>query len=152
MNKLSAYLNILKSKIPESEKLNLAVSKSSVGWHIEHTILATIKIIEALKKSNPAEYKWEFNLSRLYVYSINKIPRGRGKAPKSVLPADEITAETLKSSIVIAKIKIEELNNLNPNNYFVHPYFGKLNLKHTIKFLNIHARHHIKIIEDIAAK
>jgi len=48
-----------------------------------------------------------------------------------------------------AKIKLEELRELNPQQFFNHPGFGNLRLKKTIQFLEIHTQHHLKIIEDI---
>ncbi len=75
MKKLNTLLMLLESKIEKSEQINLRVSKSSVGWHIEHTLLVINVIIAGLKNSNPGEYKWKFNLSRLFVFTFNKIPR-----------------------------------------------------------------------------
>jgi hypothetical protein len=149
MDKLLKLLNELESKIPNSKRLNLSVSKSSVGWHIEHTLMTTIEIIKALKNSKPQNYKWKFNLTRMYIYAINKIPRGKGRAPESVLPKGTIVADNLIKNTQVAKLKVEELSDLHSNNYFEHPYFGKLNLKPSIKFLKIHTKHHIKIINDI---
>ncbi len=149
MDKLLKLLNELESKIPNSERLNLSVSKSSVGWHIEHTLITTIEIIKALKNSMPQDYKWKFNPARVFVYAINKIPRGKGRAPQSVLPKGLIVTDNLSKNIQVAKMKVKELSDLHSNNYFEHPYFGKLNLKPSIKFLKLHTRHHIKIINDI---
>jgi hypothetical protein len=151
MQALLSLLNTLETKIPYHEKINVSVSQSSVGWHIEHSLLAAIRIIAVLKKSNPDEYKWIFNFPRLYVYTLNKIPRGRGKAPQSVQPAGEITRQTLTDSLAVAKQKVAELHSLHPRSNFMHPYFGKLNVKATIKFLKIHTQHHLKIIDDIVA-
>ncbi|MEO6221462.1 MAG: hypothetical protein ABIO81_13600 [Ginsengibacter sp.] len=149
MEKLLNLLTELESKVPNSEKLDLSISKSPVGWHIEHTLMTTIQIIEALENSNPQDYKWKFNLPKVFIYAINKIPRGRGKAPKSVQPKGAIVTDNLKKNILVAKMKVKELTNLDSNNYFEHPYFGKLNLKPTIRFLKIHTKHHIEIINDI---
>jgi hypothetical protein len=55
----------------------------------------------------------------------------------------------LKDSIAKAKENIASLASAQKNHYFEHPYFGKLNLKPTIKFLKIHTKHHLKIINDI---
>ena len=83
-----------------------------------------------LEKSNPAEYKWKFNKWRVIVLSFKTIPRGRGKAPKTVMPEGEITIESLKQSFEKTKSTIHKIETLEPNNYFKHPYFGDLNLKH----------------------
>lgn len=149
MEKLVKLLNNLESKIPNSERLNQSISKSSVGWHIEHTLLVIIKTIQALEKSNPQDYKWKFSLAKTFVYTFNKIPRGKGNAPQSVLPAEIIAADNLNKNIQVANDKVNGLTNLNSNNYLQHPYFGKLNLKSTIRFLQIHTKHHIEIIDDI---
>jgi hypothetical protein len=149
MKKLSALLTELEKSIPNSEKLNISVSASSVGWHIEHTLLTTSRIIETVKKSNPKEYKGSFNIKRFFVFAANKIPRGKGQAPETVRPQSIAAPDELRKKIEKAKAKVEELSSLNPNNYFEHPYFDKLNLKAAIRFLNIHTKHHINIINDI---
>jgi hypothetical protein len=38
---------------------------------------------------------------------------------------------------------------VSKDHFFEHPYFGKLKLKETIRFLEIHTTHHLSIIEDI---
>ena len=152
MEKLRALIKELENKIENFKLVNPAVSSSSVGWHIEHSFLVVNVIVEGLKKSNPKDYKWKFNLKRLYVYTINKIPRGSGKAPKRVLPQNNFSRETLKNHFLLTIDKLNEFSSLNPDNYIEHPVFGKLNLKLTIKFLFIHTRHHINIIKDIINK
>ncbi len=152
MKKLETLLTVLDSKIESSDEINLQVSKSSVGWHIEHTLLAINVIITGLKNSNPSEYKWKFNLSRLFVFTINKIPRGKGKAPDRVQPNTIFTTESLKNHLKLTIDKLKELNKLNTNQFIDHPIFGNLNLKSTIKFLHIHTNHHIEIIDDIIKK
>ncbi len=149
MNKLKTLLKELDSKIESSDVINLHVSKSSAGWHIEHTLLVINVIIAGLKNSNPVEYKWKFNLSRLFVFTLNKIPKGKGKAPDRVQPKNIFTTESLKNHLTLTLDKLKELDNLNTNQYIDHPIFGNLNLKSTIKFLHIHTNHHIEIIDDI---
>ena len=65
--------------------------------------------------------------------------------PLTYIPT--LTAEILSP---IAKNSLVDLETLNANSYFTHPYFGDLNLKKTIWFLNLHTNHHLKIIKDIA--
>jgi hypothetical protein len=149
MNELSELLNELGSKIPKQEFINLEISKSSVGWHIEHTLLTINLIVRALKNSNQNDYKWKFNFPRVLVFSMNSIPRGRAKSPKAVQSKNNFNSVSLKNHINIATERIKELSSLKTDNFFEHPVFGNLNLKPTIKFLEIHTRHHIKIINDI---
>ncbi|MEP6926782.1 MAG: DinB family protein [Ginsengibacter sp.] len=149
MNKLDELIKDLENKISKQELVHHTISKSSVGWHIEHTLLTIKVIIEALKNSNPNRYKWKFNIARFFIFTINKIPRGRAQSPASVQPADSFNAETLENHVKIIIEKLKELKNLKPNNYIEHPFFGKLNLKSTVKFIAIHTKHHIDIINDI---
>ncbi|WP_268846973.1 hypothetical protein [Flavobacterium aestivum] len=149
MEKLKKLIQDLESKIPNQEILNPAISKSSVGWHIEHSLLTIILIVGALQKSNPENYKWKFNFKRVLIFTINKIPRGRAKAPKVVQPKEDVNIESLRNHLEKGKAKLAELNSISDKNYFEHPYLGHLTLKPTIKFLEIHTNHHLQIINDI---
>jgi len=120
-----------------------------VSWHLAHSLKVLHNIIKVLQSSNADEYRWRFNRSRSFVYLINFIPRGKGKAPKAVMPAEDISKEELHKEIATVRQLLEELQHLDAKSNFTHPYFGQLNLKHTKKFLAIHTKHHLKIIEDI---
>jgi hypothetical protein len=151
MSTLQVYLDELETKISKHENHNNDISKSNVGWHIEHTLLTINLIIEEVQKSNPENYKWSFKLPRILVFSMNKIPRGRAKSPEIVMPKtyDE---RTLIDHLKITKFKIQELENASSDKYFNHPFFGNLKLSKTIKFLEIHTNHHLEIINDIIKK
>jgi hypothetical protein len=146
---LKNLLHQLEDNIPKQELINPAVSASSIGWHIEHALLTLDQIIEAIKRSDPKKYKWKFSFPKLLVYSINRILRGRAKAPGSVQPKNDITIDTLKDHLGITREKVEGLNELEAYKHFEHPFFGKLKLRPAIKFLEIHTRHHLAIIKDI---
>ena len=150
MEKLKSLLDKLESHIVNFEKMNPAISTSSVGWQIDHSFLVINNVIDAIKKSNPNDYKWKFNKNRFLVQTIlRKIPRGRVRAPKMVQPSEENTFEHLKSQLKITRNNIAGLASLESKNYFTHPFMGDLNLKATIDFLELHTKHHLKIIEDI---
>jgi hypothetical protein len=149
MKKILPLVDVLEGKISNYQKVNTAISATSVGWHLQHTLLVLINVTEGIKKSNPQEFKPNFNFARTIVFTLNKIPRGKGKAPKSVQPATEITLESLTNNILLAKQKLLELYSLDKNKHFAHPFFGSVKLSGCIKFLHIHTLHHLKIIEDI---
>ena len=146
---LNHLITQLESKINDFETTNLEISKSTVGWQIDHSLRVIIGVISLLKKSNPDDYKWKFNFPRTIVFFVKRIPRGKANAPKNVQCSDEILKQDLKNQIETSKILILDLEELHKKSNFKHPYFDVLNLEQTIKFLNIHTNHHLKIINDI---
>lgn len=151
LKKLEKHLSVLENNILKQEVLNQSVSASSVGWHIEHSLLTINLIIEALQNSIPDNYIRSSNFAKFFVFTFNKIPRGRAKAPRVVIPA-KYNEESLKQHVQAAKTNIQQLAKLNAAHYFEHPYFGHLKVKPTIKFLEIHTNHHVKIINEIIKK
>ncbi|WP_348823307.1 hypothetical protein [Flavobacterium aestuarii] len=80
---------------------------------------------------------------------MNKIPKGKVKAPKAVLPKEDFTADSLKVHIEKSRYNVEKLNTLTPKHYFEHPFMGHLKLKPTIRFIKLHTQHHFNIIKEI---
>lgn len=152
MKQLHKLLNQLESSIPDYKKTNASVSQSTIGWQIDHSLLVVLGVINELKKSNPENYKWKFNKTRLLLQIINKIPRGKAKVPQSVNPLDSTTQEGLRLKMELAKKQLVELEKLPAHSYFTHPIFGDLKLKSTLWFLKLHTQHHLKIILDIQKK
>lgn len=149
MEELHQIVIELENRIPHLIRENTSVTKASVGWHVEHTLLTINVIIEELKLSNPKEYTSKFSLPKLAVFALNYIPRGKAKAPSVVQPAADFNMDSLKIQIKSTIANVGLLPTFNANQYFKHPIFGMLNLKPTIKFLTIHSQHHLKIIDDI---
>ena len=149
MNKISKLLNQLESHIADFEKTNPAVSKSTIGWQIDHSLLVINSVINHLKASNPQNYKWTLNKYRILIGITNTIPRGKVRVPKSVKPIDVATIEDLTRKLELAKKNFKDLKTLPAKSYFTHPFFGDLKLKSAIWFLKLHTKHHLKIIEDI---
>ncbi len=149
MEALIHLVNKLENNIDSKDAVNKKVSQVNVSWHLAHSLKVIHNIIKVLQSSNPDDYRWRFNRSRSFVYFINFIPRGKGKAPKAVMPAEEISKEELHKDIATVRQLLEELQHLDAKSNFTHQYFGQLNLKQTKKFLAIHTKHHLKIIEDI---
>ncbi len=149
MKELDELLTTLQSKIPHQERTIPNISKASVGWHIEHSLLIFNFIIDALGKSNPDAYKGSFDIRRIAVMLLEKFPRGRVQAPKATRPTTEFNFETLQQHISISREKLKTLQQLNAGHYFTHPFLGDFRLKSAIKFIRIHTNHHLNIINDI---
>ena len=149
MNKILTLITELESNIANATIINPNISNASVGWHIEHTLLVINKVVSTLENSNPAAYKSKFSFWKTIIFITKKIPRGKVKAPKHVLPTIDVTTDSLMQHLQLAQASINKISILQPNNYFDHPIFGKLNVKETIPFIVIHTQHHLHIINDI---
>lgn len=150
MQELNKLINQLESDIASFDKVNLAVSSGSVGWHMAHSLKTIDQIVSACKHSNPPEYQWQFNFKRLLIMSImKKFPRGKAKAPKIVRPEGDISQETLTLSLEHVRENLMNWDSFDKNVHFPHPYFGVLNKKETENFLVLHTKHHLMIIKDI---
>jgi len=68
---LQKELHQLEDYINYFEKNNPAISSKNVGWHLDHSLKVINSVVNALKKSDPSTYKWNFNLVRAYVYTFN---------------------------------------------------------------------------------
>ena len=150
MQNLQNLISQLESKISQFETTNLTVSGGSVGWHIEHSLKTIDQIVTACKNSNPVNYQWHFNFKRFLIMSIaKKIPRGKARAPKIVRPEGDISTESLTLSLEKVKENLKNWGNLDKNANFPHPFFGILNKKETEKFLLLHTKHHLMIVNDM---
>lgn len=149
MQNIQNLISQLESKIPFHEKINLSVSNATVGWQIEHSLKTIYQIVLVVKNSNAQEYQWKFNKSKLFISILGFIPRGKAKAPKVVLPDENISEESLLLSLQKAKSALQEWDSFDKNAYFPHPFFGNLNKKSTMWFLKLHTNHHLKIVNDI---
>jgi hypothetical protein len=147
-DKLKQLTLALEKHIEQFEIRNDAVSKSTVGWQLEHIFLSTSLIILAVKKSNPSDYKWSFKIPKLLVFTLSKIPRGKAKAPTVVVPQTFDKDSLLKHFDKVIRL-LDDIQEIDKKQFFNHPFFGDLKLKDTIRFLEIHTKHHSEIIRDI---
>ena len=149
MQKLHTLLNELETTIPQQALIVPAVSSASIGWHIEHSLLVLDASIKALHKSDPVQYKWSFGFWRTVIFLSGSIPRGRAKAPDRVQPSQSFDEGSLLQHVSETKTRLEGIDTIGKNQFMKHPYFGMLNRKQTIQFMELHTRHHLKIIRDI---
>lgn len=148
--KLLKAIEELESYISKQSLSNPAISNATIGWQIAHTLKVIDGVSQTVVKSNPKDYKWHFNFTRIVILSTKKIPRGKAKAPKTVRPLEEdMKEDALISFIQKSRKSIEAVLNTAPKAYFDHPYFGLLKRDKAIRFLEIHTEHHLKIIRDI---
>lgn len=149
LDKLTVQIESLKKVLPEQDIYVQQVSKASVYWHIQHSLLTIEKILQSLEESNPELYTSSFKLGKLFVFRAGIIPRGRAESPQVVQPTERYTYEQIQQEIQKIQTLLPLFSQLAVCAYFEHPFLGKLKTDEAIKFLVIHTHHHIKIIKDI---
>lgn len=142
----------IENAIPFYAQHQKGVSAKNAAWHLDHSLKVINSVCEALKASDPDNYKSTFSFIKFYIFLRGSIPRGKATAPKSVVSNDEILKSAIESQLAMAKINLREIKNLPANSHFQHPYFGKLSLKKSQRFLAIHTNHHLAIVNDILKK
>jgi len=146
---MKSELHKIETYIQHRDAINPKISKAGVAWHLDHSLKVINAISDTLQKSNPSEYKYEFNLMRSLILLLGFIPRGKGKAPKPVTPPEEIKTEDIVAQLDKARSILAGLDNLDPKANFHHPIFKQLHKKQALRFMEIHTKHHLKIIEAI---
>jgi len=149
LNKLNSLLDNLEAQVENYQTSNLKISKSNIGWHIDHSLKVVNNVISALQESNPELYKNNFSFLGKVFFTLGFFPRGKAKAPKQVKPPEIILKEDIISQMQLAKTNIKTITDLDKNAFFKHPLFGDVNIKRIPRFLVLHTNHHLKIIEDI---
>ena len=149
---LNHLLVEIENLIPHKDLENILVSRATIGWQLDHTLKVFNTVCLALKNSNQKDYKRQLNYWRILLFPFGYIPRGKAKAPKIVLPPEVITKENLKAQLEIAKNHTVVLKTLPNHAYFKHFIFGVLTKKQTLRFLEMHTKHHLKIVRDILEK
>ena len=146
----------LASRPEEMSLLSDSISGWSVGKHVEHLALSDELTLDGLSKllANPKGGKpGEPNLVGRICLWAGYIPRGRGKAPKGVVP-QEIPSEDVHDKLVSVRQGFVELQTsagqlTSSIATTPHPVFGRLDASQWLRFTVVHHHHHQKIMRDI---
>lgn len=149
---LELELNEVQSYIPDRDVIATEISSVDVAWHLDHLLKVINGIHYSLGQSDPGDYKYSWKFIRSLVFTIGRFPRGVGESPKSVLPPDVIMTDDIYWQLKDARLTLLTFSDFDKNQYFNHYKFGDLNRDKALKFVEIHTRHHLRIIRDIIRK
>ena len=142
-------LNDIEGYLPNSEVLNIKVSKVNVSWHLDHSLKVINSVVKNMQNSDSASYIDNFSFLGKLLLKLKFFPRGKAKAPKYVLPSETILIDDIKTQLAEARQNIKAIPSLDKNAYFKHPLFGNVNTSRVIRFLDAHTDHHLKIVKSI---
>ncbi|GAB5398707.1 MAG: hypothetical protein Aureis2KO_02920 [Aureisphaera sp.] len=146
---LDDSLNKIEANILYQDSINIDVSKVPVAWHLDHTLKTINGIYDAMEASNPDDFNSSFNMPRVMSLTLNYIPRGRAQSPTAVLPPEIIEKEALYRQLKEARENVKMAFQLDEHAHFEHPVFGIIARGNSLRFLEVHTEHHLKIIRDI---
>lgn len=147
--RMKAHFTEIESLIPYRDSLNASVSKADVAWHLYHSLKVVTSIYGALEASDPDAYRYQWSFIRGAVFMWGDFPRGIAQSPSAVRPPETIKTKDIYTLLAEARGKMTQYAALPKDSYFAHSSFKNLNRNRTIRFLEVHTKHHLKIIRDI---
>lgn len=149
---LELELNEVQNYIADRDVIATDISSVDVAWHLDHLLKVINGIHYHLGQSDPGNYRYSWKFIRSLVFTIGRFPRGVGESPKSVLPPDVIMTDDIYKQLEDARLNLSTFSDFDKDQYFNHYKFGDLNRDKALKFVEIHTRHHLRIIRDIIRK
>lgn len=132
------------------------VSKWTIGKQLEHLLLSDRTVLDRFERltdgrDGPAP-GGKTALGRLLLFT-GFIPRGLGKSPGAVVPSGRDPAD-IEAGLQRLAQRMGELTEQLPLLEEAgwrcrHPYFGALDIAEWMRFMDVHHRHHLKIVRDI---
>ena len=146
---LEKELNVIESYFSQREVTNKAVSQADVAWHLDHILKTINRISKDLISSDPDGFTPRFNVQRVMIHTTGIIPRGVAQSPPGTVPPDVILPDSLRLQLARARENLNSISALEEGAYFAHPVFDHLDRDQARRFIQIHTRHHLKIIREI---
>jgi hypothetical protein len=154
-------LTLLAADEARSLLLAPAVSAWSIAQHVDHLAIAHRLILEVYARllaappdaRRPADQGRPSLMGRL-VLLTGFIPRGVGKAPPPTRPADRPEPAAVRAHLDAYRQVLEDVGRQLDRLLALpvrppHPRFGPLDAVGWLRFIEIHERHHLKIVADI---
>ena len=132
------------------------VSSWTIGKQLEHLLLSDSSVFDSFDRlidGRQGPTPGGPTLIGRIILATGFIPRGRGKAPKAVRPAGR-DASDIEAGLHRLRQRCGQLREHLPlfeesGWRFRHPYFGVLAVDGWMRFMDVHHRHHLKIVRDI---
>ena len=88
----------------------------------------------------------------MFFLILDSFREGKFRRQKQFFPLEIPTKESVEKLLNLAKERLEGVKNLPSKSFITHPFLGDFDKKTTLRFLELHTNHHLKIIDDILKK
>jgi hypothetical protein len=143
------HLPRLRAAIPQRDVAAPTLSRWTVGMHIEHCAMAMQQIMRQLADSQPPPPRDRFRWPRTVILLTGRIPRGRARAPESVVPEESPGAARLEELLEACEQQLSATRTLPRGAWFKHFALGVLDRDKSLRFLAVHNAHHLRLVGDI---
>lgn len=152
LESVGAQLGEIRRRIEGPLGTSPAVSGWSVAQHLDHSLKVGAgmlrRIVKPSTEAMPA-LDWRGHA----VLLLGRIPRGKGKSPAAVegveVPAEALLAAHDACTAVYREVADRPVLLEARSRVMRHPYFGGLTAAQTLRFVEIHTDHHLRIVDDI---
>jgi len=129
-----------------------SVSRWSIGEQLDHALQAVE--VGLARLAEPGEpIRRGISLVGRILLRVGRLPRGVGKSPKAILPRPSnradlaTTLDEVRARLRSLAAQAEVWRSKRP--VVLHPYFGGLTPRQTVRMLAVHTDHHLRIVHDI---
>lgn len=151
VRRLLGQVRAFEALLPHRSAIAPSVSRWSVGMHIHHAALVMHGVVDSAFSCREAAPRWSPNLLGRVVLLTGRMPRGRAPAPEATRPSDSPHEGLLLTALHAATLAVRRLPAAPANVWFRHFALGVLRGRSVSRFLEVHNRHHLRIISDILA-
>ncbi len=127
------------------------VSGWSAGEHLDHSAKVAAAILRQMLKNEPIDAP-PINWIGRALLGAGWLPRGRGRSPERLRGA-VVTPVVLEATYRELAGLLEDFpkrSALEPSRPLVkHPVFRGLNATQAMRFIAVHNRHHMKIVDEV---
>ncbi len=136
-----------------------SVSGWSCGQHLYHVALATglaldnvVRLVQG--RSPMIVHEGGPNELAVRVLTEGGYPRGESEAPRMVRPGDEVDPAFLVDEMQLNRDGLTEVRKVadripGATGRIRHPQLGELLATEWLRFVNLHASHHLAILRDV---
>jgi len=155
LKRINTQLGELETGIADYDSMAIYVSSWSVGDHLEHLFRAHLAILQRIEShmNKKAEQGKRLTLMGRILLLFGRFPKGSKNAPTLTAPKgcseSELREHLEKLRHIVDKLQ-QRIPELNDSQYaFPHPAFGLFTIKQWLRLIEVHTRHHQRIIKAI---
>jgi hypothetical protein len=136
----------------ELSSRNERVSAWCLAEQIDHVTKVTASVVEVLADANAPPLSRGLNFVGRLLLLSGWIPRGVGKSPRRLtgtpVPTPDLDAALARLVAAFDALPFERLRASRVP-IVRHPKFGGLTPPQALRFLVVHTKHHLKIVDEI---